>query len=149
MKTSIKWLRGGVVKVVADTMLWVSYCSMKSGYRHALIERARRRRVRFYVSEYMLGELAETLVEDLKCTRRYASLACRAVQRIAKLVDLPANFPRHVPGDPNDDPIVQTALSGKVHYLVTADKEILCLGKVRDVEIMTAQQFEERLDQDL
>lgn len=122
---------------------------MKSGYRHALIERARRKRVRFYVSEFMLDELAETLVEDLKCTRRYAALACRAVQRIAKLVELPASIPSRVPGDPDDDPIVQTALSGKVHYLVTADKEILRLGKVRDVEIVTARQFEERLDQEL
>jgi putative PIN family toxin of toxin-antitoxin system len=137
------------VKVVPDTMIWVSYCTMKSGYRHALIERARRKRVRIYVSHYILDELAETLVEDLKCTRRYASLACRAVQRIAKLVDLPQDFPRHVPGDPDDDPIVQTALSGKVHFLVTADKEILRLGKLRDVEILTAQEFEERLDQEL
>jgi hypothetical protein len=79
-------------------MLWVSYCSMKSGYRHALIERARRKRVRFYVSEFMLDELAETLVEDLKCTRRYAALACRAVQGIAKLVELPASIPSRVPG---------------------------------------------------
>lgn len=122
---------------------------MKSGYRHALIERARRKRVRFYVSQYILDELAETLVEDLGCTRRYASLACRAVQRIAKLVDLPVDIVRHVPGDPDDDPIVQTALSGKVHYLVTADKEILHLRKVRDVEILTAQQFDERLEQEL
>jgi predicted nucleic acid-binding protein len=103
--------------------------------------------VRFYVSQYILDELAETLVEDLGCTRRYASLACRAVQRIAKVVETPIDVARHVPSDPDDDPIVQTALSGKVHYLVTADKEILQLGKVRDVEILTALQFEERLEQ--
>jgi hypothetical protein len=52
--------------------------------------------VRFYVSQYILDELAETLVEDLKCSRRYAFLACRAVQRQA-----PASSPHHVPGDPN------------------------------------------------
>jgi hypothetical protein len=71
-----------------------------------------RKQVRFYVSEYILDELAETVVEDLKSARRYALLACRAVQRIAKLVDIPTDFPRHVLGDPDDAPIVQTRLSG-------------------------------------
>jgi predicted nucleic acid-binding protein len=48
-----------------------------------------------------------------------------------------------VPGDPDDDPIVQTALSAKVHYLVTADRELLKLRKVRNVEIITDQMFDE------
>jgi putative PIN family toxin of toxin-antitoxin system len=124
-------------------MLWVSYCTLKDGYRHLLIERARRRRIRFFVSEYILRELSETLIEDLGRSRRYAWLARRAVLRIARLVDLPSSTPRHVPGDPKDDPIIQTALAAKAHYLVTADKELLKLKKVRSVEIVTAQKFDE------
>jgi putative PIN family toxin of toxin-antitoxin system len=133
------------VKAVVDTMLWVSYCTRKDGYRHRLIERARRHRVRLFVSEYILGELFDTLVEDLRRSRRYATLACRTVARLAKLVELPPSIGRHVPGDVHDDPIVQTALSAKADYLVTADAEILTLGHVRDVAILTAAQFEERL----
>jgi hypothetical protein len=60
------------MKIVADTMVWVSYCTLKTGYRHRLIERARRLRVRFFVSDYILHELEETLVEDLGQTKRYA-----------------------------------------------------------------------------
>jgi putative PIN family toxin of toxin-antitoxin system len=124
-------------------MFWVSYCTLKGGYRHRLIERARRQRVRLFVSEYILRELFEVLVEDLKRTRRYATLACRTVARIAKLIDLPPFIPRHVPGDPHDDPIVQTALSARADYLVTADAEILRVGKVEDLEILTAAEFGE------
>jgi predicted nucleic acid-binding protein len=83
--------------------------------------------------------LTETLIDDLRRTRRYAWLARRAVLRIARLVQLPALSYRHVPGDPADDPIVQTALSAKAHFLVTADKELLKLTKVRSVEIITAK----------
>jgi putative PIN family toxin of toxin-antitoxin system len=136
------------VKAVLDTMIWVSYCTLEGGYRHRLIERARRQRVRLFVSEYILDEVFETLVEDLGQTRRFASLACRAVKRLTKLVDLPPIRVRHVPGDPDDDPIVQTSLSAKADYLVTADSEILKLGKVQDVEILSAAQFEERLRPD-
>jgi putative PIN family toxin of toxin-antitoxin system len=133
------------VKVALDTMIWVSYCTLKDGFRHRLLERARRQRVRFFVSEYILDELVDVLVEDLGRTRRYASLARRAVLRIAKLVPLPPSPGRFVPGDPGDDPVVQTALAAKADYLVTADKEILKLVKVQNVEILTAAQFANRL----
>jgi putative PIN family toxin of toxin-antitoxin system len=126
-------------------MLWVSYCTIADGYRHRLIEAARKKRIRFYVSTYILDELVKALVEDLGCSRRYAGLARRAVLRIAKLVKLPAGRYRHVPGDPDDDPIVQTALVAGADYLVTADKEILKLGKVQSVEIISPAQFEHRL----
>jgi predicted nucleic acid-binding protein len=46
------------MKVVADTMFWVSYCTLKGGYPYRLLARARRLRVRLFVSEYILEELA-------------------------------------------------------------------------------------------
>jgi len=127
-------------------MLWVSYCTLTDGYRHRLIQRAKRKRVRLLVSEYILQELVDTLIDDLGRTRRYAWLARRAVLRIARLIELPASTPRHVPGDPDDDPIVQTALTARTHYLVTADRELLKLRKVRNVELISAQKFGELLD---
>lgn len=62
---------------------------------------------------------------------------------MARLVDLPPSTPRHVPGDPDDDPIIQAALVAKAHYLVTADKELLKIKKVRNVEIVGAAKFDE------
>ena len=133
------------MKVVLDTMIWVSYCTLQDGHRHRLIERARRQRVRFFISEYILNELETALTDDLELSRRFAALARRAVLRIAKVVDIPASTDSFVPGDSNDDPIVQTALTSKADYLVTADKEILDVGKAEDVEIVTAQAWEEML----
>jgi predicted nucleic acid-binding protein len=93
----------------------------------------------------MLQELSDTLTEDLGRSKRYAALAQRAVLRITKLVRLPPSFRRHVPGDPDDDPIVQTALSAGAHYLVSADKELLKLTKVHGVKIVTPAHFADLL----
>ena len=41
--------------------------------------------------------------------------------------------------------MVQTAISSKSHYLVTADGVLLELGKVRNVEIISVKSFAERL----
>jgi putative PIN family toxin of toxin-antitoxin system len=133
------------VKIVPDTMLWVSYCTLHDGYRHRLIARAKRRRVRLFVSEYILQELATTLGSDLGRTRRYAWLARRAVLRLARLVEIPEKARKLVPGDPGDDPILQTAVTAKAHYLVTADRELLKLKKINNIEIVTAQTLDELL----
>ena len=133
------------MKAVLDTMLWVSYCTRRDGARHRLIDRALKARVRLFVSDYILDELAEVLREDLNESARYVHLARRAVLRRTKRVALPKNIRSFVPGDPKDDAIVQTALSSKSDYLVTADAVLLELGKVQDVEIITAKTFAQRL----
>jgi predicted nucleic acid-binding protein len=102
-----------------------------------LLQRAHRLRVRFFVSDYILDELATVLTEDLGRSARYAFLARGAVLRLAKHVSLPRAIRRYVPDDPDDDPIVQTALSAKADYLITADHVLLNLRKVHDVEIIS------------
>src|SRR5260370_28717460 len=123
------------MKIVADTMVWVSYCIREDGFFHHVIERACRRRVRIVTSHYILDELTKTLLENLKESRRFASIARKKVIRLARTIELPELIPAFLTADPKDNPIIQTALSGKVDYLVTADTEILELGKVQDVEI--------------
>ncbi len=96
-------------------------------------------------SEYILNELSEALLEDLNESRRFARMARNQLIRIAKIIDIPQIIPSYLPADPKDNAIIQTALSGKVDYLTTLDTEILKLGKVRDVEIITPAQLNDRL----
>ena len=118
---------------------------MQDGFRHRVVEQACRQRVRFFASPYILNELRETLIEDLGLSKRFANLARQRVLRLAMKIILPKVVCAFVPGDVADDPIVQTALSAKTDYLITADREILRVRKVQDVEIITAQRFAELL----
>ena len=133
------------MKVVADTMLWVSFTTHPHGFRGRLVEAALQRRVRFFVSQYQLEEFVNTLLEHLKLSRRFASNSRQAVEILAKTVKLPQRIPRFVERDPKDDAIVQTAISARADYLVTDDQEILKLKKVGNVEIITAAEFARRL----
>jgi predicted nucleic acid-binding protein len=129
------------MKVVLDTMMWVSFGTRRDGYRHSVLERAWKARVRLFVSAYILDELTAVLAEGLGLSGRFVQLARRAVLRRAQFVDLPLPPRAYVPGDPNDDAIVQT----KADYVVTADQVLLTLGKVQDVELISLSSFEERL----
>ena len=50
-----------------------------------------------------------------------------------------------VPADPEDDKFIETALLGGARIIVSGDRHLLALGKVQEVEILTARQFLERL----
>jgi len=65
---------------------------------------------------------------------------------MCRLIKLPRGTPRHVSGDPDDDPIVQTALTSRSHYLVTADRDLLRLKNVRNVAIITAEKWAQVID---
>src|SRR5438874_12415873 len=125
------------MKAVPDTMLWVSYSTHRDGPRHRVIERAWQARVRLFASAYILDELTHVLTDDFGHSPRFAGLAVRAVLRRARLVELPAEVGSFVVADPADNPIIQTALSAKDDCVVTADRAMLAVGKVRDVEIIT------------
>ena len=133
------------MKAVLDTMLWVAYCTRRGGSRHRLINRASKAGVRLFVSDYILDELTAALQEALGESARFAHLARRAVLRRAKPVALPSSIRSFVPEDPKDNAVVQTAISSKSDYLVTADAVLLKLGKVQDVEIISVKTFAERL----
>ena len=49
--------------------------------------------------------------------------------------------------DPNDDPIVATAVSAQAHYLVSGDRAVLAVGQVQGIPILTARQFYDLLQQ--
>jgi uncharacterized protein len=133
------------MKAVLDTMVWVSYCTRRHGSRHRLVDRAFKAKVRLVVSNYILDELSDVLREELNESARYVHLARRAVLRKAKCVALPKHIRRLVPDDPKDDAVVQTAVSSKSDYLVTADNVLLELGKVRNVQIITVKTFAQLL----
>jgi predicted nucleic acid-binding protein len=129
------------MKAVPDTMFWVSYATHRDGPRHQALERAWRARVRLFTSPYILSELSQVLIEDFGHSRRYADEAVRAVLRRARPVELPATGGSFVAVDPADNPIVQTALTAKADCVVTADRALLAVAKVLDVEIVTLDQF--------
>ena len=129
------------MKVVADTMIWVSYFSDQQSFRHRLLEEAIRCRVRLFVSDYLANELREILIRDMEVTSRDAKLAVKKLGRVCKSVELPEAIPRHVRNDEKDNAIVETAIRAKADYLVTADREILKLKKIGNVTIITAAEF--------
>jgi predicted nucleic acid-binding protein len=43
--------------------------------------------------------------------------------------------------DPNDDPILGTAVTAQAQYLVSGDRAVLAVRQFQGIQILTARQF--------
>jgi uncharacterized protein len=133
------------MKVVPDTMMWVSYATHADGPRAKALDRALRSRVRLFTSEYILDEVQRVLRDYQKLPRPFVLRTARVIRRLAEVVELPPAIRPYVSADPDDNPIIQTAITGKADCVITADKVLLALSKVQDVEIISLNEFAVRL----
>lgn len=90
-------------------------------------------------SSFILAEVEAVLVGKLKVTRQKAKAAARLLERQSIIVN-PKKIEK-VCRDPFDDYVLAAAVSGKVDYLITADKDLLVLEKHRDMMIVTPKDF--------
>lgn len=110
--------------VVASALLW-------DGKPRQLMRLGSGDGVRLFTSAPLLAELTEILLRP-KFERKIAA----SLLSVDQLVDLyaelaalvqPAAVDRIAP-DPDDDPVIGTALSAKAHFLVTGDHALLSVA---------------------
>jgi predicted nucleic acid-binding protein len=77
------------MKVVLDTMMWVSYSTHADGPRARIIDRALQSRVRLFTSAYILDEVERVLGGRQDLPRSFVHRSARMIRRLAAVVDLP------------------------------------------------------------
>lgn len=90
-------------------------------------------------SPFILAEVEAVLVKKLKLTKQKAKATVRLLERQSVIVD-PKKIEK-LCRDPFDDYVLAAAVSGKVDYLVTADKDLLVLEKHGKVVIIHPKDF--------
>jgi putative PIN family toxin of toxin-antitoxin system len=104
-------------------------------------------RWRIFVSDHLLAEIEQVLVEQLGFSRRFAHLSRLRTRRRATLVTPPAS--RHAVGsDPNDSPILRAALAAGVDMLVTNDVHLLALGPYEGMRVISMTEYFNLLETD-
>ncbi len=90
-------------------------------------------------SPFILAEVETVLVKKLKITKQKAKATARLLERQSVIV-----YPKKVEKvcrDPFDDYVLAAAVSGKVDYIITADKDLLVLEKHKKVVIISPKDF--------
>jgi putative PIN family toxin of toxin-antitoxin system len=96
------------------------------------------------LSEHILTELARHLTGKLRMPLRQAREIDMLLRENADLVE-PALLPAGVCSDPDDVPVLGAAVAAKADALVTGDADLLTLGEVGGVPILSPRAFYDRL----
>jgi uncharacterized protein len=94
-------------------------------------------------SDYVLAELETVLRTKFEFTRQKAKVTTNALAKLSEVV-APKAVER-VSRDPLDDYILAAALEGRADYLVTADIDLLILGSYKTAQILSPDQFRQRM----
>lgn len=97
------------------------------------------------LSADILAEFARALAsDDIQQKVRDKHLAMQhTVQKFAELAVLvePAERLRIIANDPDDDHTLECALAGRVDFIVSQDTDLLTLGTLRGIRIVTPSTF--------
>jgi putative PIN family toxin of toxin-antitoxin system len=91
-------------------------------------------------SDYILDELKKTLISKFHYSASEAAHAADII-RIKSTVYPPANVPAAACEDPDDLPILGSAVSGKCQCIITGDKALLKISSYQNIDIISPGDF--------
>lgn len=124
------------MRVVFDTNVLLSAFNTR-GVCEALVQKCfDRSDISHWTSEFILAEFAEHDVGKFGSSKDQARESVAWIRSFSTLVQ-PATIKEPKSLDPDDIPVLGTALAAKAHVLVTGDQELLRLEKFEGTAIVT------------
>ena len=133
------------MRAAVDTGVFISALISDKSYPCRVLELWLNRAFELVTSEWQL--------EEIRAVSRYKRVAPLVesyevgglVNRMKKRAVVLSSLPRvDYSPDPDDNPVIAAALVGRASYLVSGDKgDLLALGRVQGVQIVTARAFAE------
>jgi putative PIN family toxin of toxin-antitoxin system len=133
-----------MLKVVLDTNVLIS-AILFGGKPRRILEKAIRGEIRLCLSEPILEELSGVLRRSkFDYSLEKVQTLLTELTSIADFVN-PSQIIRLVLEDPDDNRILECAVEAKASYIITGDFHLLKLSRYRDIEIVNAFTFLEKL----
>ena len=135
------------MRIVLDTNIFVSALVSGEGPPGQVLAAIRRERITLVTSTFQIEELRSVLTRDRlePCIRSEEAddLLCHLEAVGVVMSELPDIG---LSPDPNDKPILATAIAGEAELVVSGDKgDMLALGQVEGIPIVTAREAAARL----
>ena len=131
----------GMKRVVVDTNVLVGSAYNPRSASRRIVDACLEGRLKLIVSPAIRGEYREILPRAIRKRREAERLDTLIAE--AAIVE-PAEQPRVVREDPEDDKFVAAAVAGNADAIITNDEHLLALGSWAGVPIMRPSEFMEQ-----
>ena len=128
------------MRVVLDTNVIISGLNFP-GNERLVLELALRGRFEFYMSRFILEEVAGVLMRKFGWDNERAAQAILVIENAATVVE-PPHLPEVVEGGHADNRVLECAVAASADYLVTGDRRhLLPIGEHQGTRIVNAPRF--------
>ncbi|PIQ95153.1 MAG: putative toxin-antitoxin system toxin component, PIN family [Nitrospirae bacterium CG_4_10_14_0_8_um_filter_41_23] len=138
-----------MLKVLFDTNVLIS-AFLTDGLCSKLVLRANKGEFELYTCPIILNEFEEKLRTQFSLTKAEIKEALTLIKEISLTVN-PIESNVEVKGvcrDKDDDMVLTCALTAKVDFLVTGDRDLLIIGVYQGINIISPRAFELLFDSD-
>jgi uncharacterized protein len=132
------------MRVVIDTNVFIS-ALMFGGLPGALLDLALIKPFTMLTSEVLLDELHEKLCGKFRVSAEDAHLIRARITASAEIIT-PKETLNVITDDPDDNRVLECAVSGKADVMVSGDRHLLTLGSYQAIPILRVREFMERLE---
>jgi len=129
-----------VLKVTADSNVLVSGLVFKRGKPHQLLQKALNGEINLTVSKAIIDEVADVLGRKFNASPEEIAMAQSIIADAARTVR-PAVQLYVIKEDPDDNRILECAVSAGSDYIVSGDKDLLRLKRYDAIRILSVSGF--------
>jgi len=126
------------VRIVLDTNIIVSAIIFK-GKPLQVLDLILRERSKAVTSPILLAELKEILTKKFQLPKYEFELVIKNIEDIFEIIQPKISI--NVLRDEDDNRVLEVAVEGKCDYVITGDKDLLVLGKYKNLKIVNSDQF--------
>lgn len=127
------------MRVVLDSSVLIAAFISRAGVCAQLLEDIFMRH-QLVTSDYIVNEVTRKLTEKFRFEPAAVSRVKESILTAAQCID-PAALPTDSCRDPEDIPVLGTAVAGTAEVLVTVDKDLLALQRFMEIPIVRPGEF--------
>lgn len=128
-----------VVRIVLDTNVLISGVYFPDGTPGRVITLARKRRIENVISPYILNETERILIEKFHWQADQVTQTLRFFQSFSRLVSPGETL--QVISHASDNRVLECAVEGKAHYIVSGDRHLKRLVRYGPIEVVDPAGF--------
>lgn len=138
-----------MIRAVIDTNVFVSGLISPHGVPGKILRAWEEKRIVVLVNRAILDEIQEVLLRPQirkyhRLTDKQVEEFCGHIEQFGILIQQSKKLP-HLSIDPDDLKLMDCAIAGKAEFLVTGDKELLNLGMIGELSVVSPSVFAEKV----
>lgn len=130
------------MKLVLDSSVLIAASISRAGVCAELLEDVLTHH-ELIISDFIVDEISRKLREKFQFPKAEIADLCRFLRDTARFVE-PVEIETKICRDPDDIPVLGTAVAAMADFLISVDKDLLALGSFQGIDIVKPGEFWKR-----